>query len=54
MKLYICDYQLPRSNEVDCFIIEAKDHRTAERTAIDELKTLNIPKRYLIRVEEVL
>lgn len=54
MKLFVCDYQLPRSYDVDCIILEAEDKSMAERKAIEELKTLHIPKRYLIRIEEVL
>ncbi len=54
MKLYIVDYRLPRSDELDSFIVEAEDKSTAERKAISELKTLHIPKRYLINISEVL
>lgn len=54
MTLYICDYQIPRSEDMDCLIVEADDIASAERKAIERLKTLHIPKRYLINVSEVL
>lgn len=54
MKLFVCDYRIPRSDSLDCLIVEANDIGTAERKAINELKTLNIPKRYIVRIEEVL
>lgn len=54
MKLYVCDYQIPRSDDLDCLIVEAEDLTTAEQKAISELKTLNIPKRYLVNISEVL
>jgi len=54
MRLYIVDYQLPRSEELGSFIVEAEDDAMAERKAILELKTLNIPKRYLVNISEVL
>ena len=48
--LYICDYQIPRSDEVDSFLVEADNDADAERKAYEELKALNIPKRYLIQI----
>lgn len=54
MKLYVVDYRIPRSEELDFFIIEADDFESANERAIDGLKTLNIPKRYLVNVSEVL
>lgn len=51
MKLYIIDYQKPKSEEIECLIVEAEDNSSAERKAIAELKDLGIPKRYLIRIE---
>ena len=53
-KIYVCDYRIPRSDEIDCLIVEADDLHSAETKAIEELKTLNIPKRYIINVLEVL
>lgn len=53
-KIYVCDYQIPRSEELACLIIEAEDDDDAEEKAISELKTLNIPKRYIININEVL
>lgn len=54
LKLYVCDYQIPRSEDLDFFIVEAEDLISAESKAESELKTLNIPKRYLINISEVL
>lgn len=54
MNLYVCDYQIPRTDNLDCLIIEADDMASAERKAINQLKTLHIPKRYIVRIEEVL
>lgn len=54
MKLFVCDYQIPRSDDLDCIIVEAEDLDMAEQKAISELKTLNIPKRYLVNISEVL
>ena len=54
MKLYVCDYQIPRTDKLDCVVVEADDPASAERKAIEHLKTLNIPRRYLINVLEVL
>ena len=53
MRLFVCDYQIPRSEELDFLIIEAEDELIAEEKAIDELKTLHIPKRYLVNISEV-
>lgn len=53
MKLFICDYQIPRSEELDCLIVEAEEYDMAEKLVIDELKLLNIPKRYILKIEEV-
>ena len=54
MKLFVVDYRIPRTENLDFLIVEADDVAMAERKAIGHLKTLNIPKRYIINVEEVL
>lgn len=54
MKLFVCDYQIPRSSEVDFIIVEAEDESDAEIKSIQELKSLKIPKRYIINITEVL
>lgn len=54
MKLYVCDYRIPRTEDLDCLIVEAEDIASAERKAIERLKALHIPKRYLINISEVL
>lgn len=53
LKLFVCDYQIPRSDELDFIIIDAESYMDAEAKAEDELKTLNIPKRYLLNIEEI-
>ena len=53
-RLWVCDYQIPSSEELDCLILVAESLEVAEQKAIEELKTLNIPKRYLLNVEEVI
>lgn len=54
MKIYVCDYLDSDSNQIEHLIVEADDENEAEQMAIKELKTLNIPKRYLINVEEAI
>lgn len=54
MKIYVCDYQVPNTKDVDYIIIDADDIHTAERKAISELKLLKIPKRYILNIEEVM
>lgn len=52
--IYICDYAVPRSSDVESFVVEADDLESAEQKVIQELKTLDIPKRYIINISEVL
>lgn len=52
-KIYVCDYIDIAVNDVESFIIEAVSDEDAELKAIEELKSLKIPKRYLLNVEEV-
>lgn len=54
MKLYICDFIDPSVNELDYFVVEASDEDEAKRKAIEELKSLCIPKRYFIKIEEAI
>lgn len=54
MEIYICDYIDYTVSSVESFVIEADSQEDAEKQAIDHLKTLHIPKRYLIKVEKVL
>ena len=50
--LWICDYVNIHENSSDCLVVEADDYDSAHAKAIEELKTLKIPKRYLLKVEE--
>lgn len=54
MKLYICDYLDYTVNSLESFVVEAESEKEAESKAIDELKTLGIPKRYLFKIEEIM
>lgn len=54
MKIYICDFIDPASEDFDSFVVEADGVKEAELKAIDELKTLGIPKRYLLKIEEAI
>ena len=50
--LWICDYVNIHENSSDCLVIEADCRDHAYEKAIEELKTLKIPKRYLLKLEE--
>jgi len=50
--LYIVDYIDPHVSSSDCLIVEAESYDDAHTKAIEELKLLNIPKRYLLKLEE--
>ena len=52
MKLWIVDYVNPHDESSDCLIIEANTEESAYDKAVEELKLLNIPKRYLLKMEE--
>ena len=54
LKIYICDFIDPSVNHFDSFVVEAMDDEEAKDKAIEELKTLGIPKRYLIKIEEAI
>ena len=54
MKIYIVDFIDPSINQLDSFIVEAHDRQEAETKAISELKTLSIPKRYILKIEEAI
>ena len=53
-RIYICDYFDYRTGSLESFVVEAESESEAEEKAIKELKTLHIPKRYLIKLEEVI
>ena len=50
--LWIVDYINPHISSSDCFIIEADDMESAYDKAVEELKILKIPKRYIVKMEE--
>lgn len=50
--LWIVDYINPHKETSDCVIVEADDYDSANEKAIEELKILKIPKRYIIKMEE--
>ena len=52
MKLWIVDYVNPHDESSDCLVIEAECRDSAYEKAIEELKLLDIPKRYLLKMEE--
>ena len=54
LKIYVADFIDPSVNQLDSFIVEADGDKEAQEEAIKELKTLGIPKRYLLKIEEVL
>ena len=50
--LWIVDYTNPQLETVDCVVVEADSQEEAHKLAIEELKTLKIPKRYILKMEE--
>ena len=49
--LWIVDYLDPHTESSDCVIVEADDYESAHEKAVDELKYLKIPKRYILKME---
>ena len=49
--LWVVDYTNPCAETLDCVIVEAQSCEEAHEKAVQELKNLHIPKRYLIRIE---
>lgn len=49
--LWVVDYSNPYAEALDCLIVDAESYDEAYDKAIQELKNLHIPKRYLIRLE---
>ena len=50
--LWIVDYIDPNNETSDCLVIEADCRDHAYEKAIEELKILKIPKRYILKMEE--
>ena len=51
MDLWIVDYFNPHMDSVDCLVIEALSRQEAYDKAVRELKSLEIPKRYILKIE---
>ena len=49
--LWIVDYINPHMETSDCLVVEASDESEAHLKAVEELKILKIPKRYILKVE---
>ena len=50
--LWIIDYVNIHEDSTDCLIIDADSYDDAYLKAVEELKLLKIPKRYLLKMEE--
>ena len=50
--LWIVDYLNIHTETSDCLVVEAESYDEAHDKAIEELKILKIPKRYLLKMEE--
>ena len=50
--IWLVDYFNPHSDSVDCLVIDADSIEEAKVKAIAELKSLQIPKRYILKIEE--
>ena len=50
--LWIVDYINPFLSSSDCLIVEADCRDSAMDKAVEELKILKIPKRYIVKMEE--
>ena len=49
--LWIVDYINPHNETSDCLVVEADDESDAYKKAVEELKILKIPKRYILKME---
>lgn len=52
MSLWIVDYINPHIETSDCLVIESDCRDQAYMKAVEELKILKIPKRYIVKMEE--
>lgn len=50
--LWVVDYIDIHINSSNCLVVEADSHEEAYDKAVEELKSLKIPKRYIIKMEE--
>ena len=52
LRIWLVDYLDPHDDSSDCLVIEAGSYDDAYDLAVDELKFLKIPKRYILKIEE--
>ena len=52
MRIWLVDFIDPHVSSSDCIVIEAESYDDAYNQAVDELKILKIPKRYILKIEE--
>lgn len=50
--LWIVDYVNIHEDSTDCLIVDADSYDEAQSKAVEELKLLKIPKRYILKMEE--
>lgn len=50
--IWLVDYINPHSESSDCLVVEADSLDDAKIMAVEELKILQIPKRYILKIEE--
>ena len=50
--LWIIDYVNIHQDSTDCLIVDADSYDDAYNKAVEELKLLKIPKRYILKMEE--
>ena len=50
--IWLVDYINPHSESSDCLVVEADSFDDAKIRAVEELKILQIPKRYILKIEE--
>lgn len=50
--IWIVDYINIHSETSDCLVVEAECRDSAYKKAVEELKILKIPKRYIVKIEE--
>ena len=50
--LWIIDYVNIHGDSTDCLVLDAESYDDAYSKAVEELKLLKIPKRYILKMEE--
>lgn len=51
-KIFVCDYFDFQNDVMDFFIIEAENEDSALTECFNHLKSLGIPRRYFVSMEE--